>query len=280
MSVGDPASLESRLCDSSPATTQRRNSDAAAIGIVAYIAAASLNVTQKKREKSGTRAHSLTLQFLHNENTLRQKLTKYSSWECSISGGICQEHEASKQDYYVLSLYCNTVYLSLHVDPKEGEMEDPRGWWFSDPEKSSFHAMDETNSCAGLEESLDTVAKAFSELGPFDGILGFSQGAAFVAMLCALKQQGDPRFQFNFAILVGGFKSRATEHARFYREAITVPSLHVYGDTDKVIPGEMSQDLAAHFVNPLLLTHPGGHFIPVCATQKKVYFPFLDSFRK
>ncbi|CAJ0967359.1 unnamed protein product, partial [Ranitomeya imitator] len=38
-------SLESCLCDSSPATTQRRNGDAAAIGIVGYIAAASLNVT-------------------------------------------------------------------------------------------------------------------------------------------------------------------------------------------------------------------------------------------
>ncbi|XP_073526858.1 esterase OVCA2 isoform X2 [Phyllobates terribilis] len=172
------------------------------------------------------------------------------------------------------------ISAPLTIPESEGQREDPRGWWFSDPEKSSFHAMDETNSCAGLEESLDTVAKAFSELGPFDGILGFSQGAAFVAMLCALKQQGDPRFQFNFAILVGGFKSRATEHAHFYSEAITVPSLHVYGDTDQVIPGEMSQELAAHFVNPLLHTHPGGHYIPVCAAQKKVYFPFLDSFRK
>ncbi|CAJ0940918.1 unnamed protein product [Ranitomeya imitator] len=38
-------SLESCLCDSSPATTQRLNSDSAAIGIVVYIAAASLNVT-------------------------------------------------------------------------------------------------------------------------------------------------------------------------------------------------------------------------------------------
>ncbi|XP_075706919.1 esterase OVCA2 isoform X2 [Rhinoderma darwinii] len=162
----------------------------------------------------------------------------------------------------------------------DGQREDPRGWWFSDPEKSTFNAMDETKLCAGLEESLDTVAKAFSELGPFNGILGFSQGAAFVAMLCALKQGGDPRFQFDFAILVAGFKSRASEHAHFYKGPITVPSLHVFGETDRVIPGEMSQDLATHFVNPVLLTHPGGHYIPVCAAQKKVYFPFLDSFRK
>ncbi|XP_018413155.1 PREDICTED: esterase OVCA2 [Nanorana parkeri] len=169
------------------------------------------------------------------------------------------------------------------VDSNEGgadiPREDPRGWWFSDPEKNSFNAMEEARSCVGLEESLQAVAKAFSELGPFNGILGFSQGAALVAMICALKQRGDPRFQFDFAILVAGFKSRSTEHAEFYQQPITIPSLHVYGDTDRVIPGEMSQELASYFVNPVLLTHTGGHYIPVCAAQKKVYFPFLDSFR-
>lgn len=139
--------------------------------------------------------------------------------------------------------------------------------------------MDEARSCVGLEESLQAVAKAFCELGPFNGILGFSQGAALVAMICALKQRGDPRFQFDFAILVAGFKSRATEHAEFYQQPITIPSLHVYGDTDRVIPGEMSQELSSYFLNPVLLTHMGGHYIPVCAAQKKVYFPFLDSFR-
>ncbi|KAM9321435.1 esterase OVCA2 [Gastrophryne carolinensis] len=162
---------------------------------------------------------------------------------------------------------------------EDGPREDPRGWWFSNPEKSSFNAMEETKSCSGLEESLQTVAQAFSELGPFNGILGFSQGAALVAMLCALKKQGDPRFSFDFAILVAGFKSLASEHSSYYQEPITVPTLHVYGDTDRVIPGELSQELASHFVNPVLLTHPGGHYIPVNAAQKKVYFTFLEPFR-
>ncbi|XP_063812192.1 esterase OVCA2 [Pseudophryne corroboree] len=165
-------------------------------------------------------------------------------------------------------------------DGENDPREDPRGWWFSDPEKAHFNATDETKSCSGLEQSMNALAKAFSELGPFNGVLGFSQGAALLAMLCSLKQRGDPRFQFDFAILVAGFKSCAFDHTDFYKEPITIPSLHVYGDTDRVIPGEMSQELSSHFVNPVILTHPGGHYIPVCAAQKKVYFPFLDSFRK
>ncbi|KAM4797007.1 esterase OVCA2 [Rhinophrynus dorsalis] len=156
--------------------------------------------------------------------------------------------------------------------------EEPRGWWFSNPLNNSFNAMEEVTSCSGLEDSLQTVAKAFAELGPFDGILGFSQGAALVAMICSLKQQGDTRFQFNFAVLVAGFKSRSCEHQQYYQEPIVIPSLHVYGETDRVIPGDMSQELASHFENPVILTHAGGHFVPASAPQKKVYFEFLDKF--
>ncbi|CAJ0916519.1 unnamed protein product [Ranitomeya imitator] len=70
------------VCDSSPATTQRLNSDAAAIGIVVYIAAASLNVTivnwlhvtiQKNGKEEDFQqpgsgpycAHSITLLYFH-----------------------------------------------------------------------------------------------------------------------------------------------------------------------------------------------------------------------
>ncbi|XP_048413427.1 esterase OVCA2 [Stegostoma tigrinum] len=158
--------------------------------------------------------------------------------------------------------------------------EDGRGWWFSNPAEDSFNALDHVESCKGLEESLETVSKAMAELGPFDGIMGFSQGAALVAMVCALKQKGDPRFQFDFAILVAGFKSRCTLHAHFYQEPIAVPSLHVFGDTDRVIAGQLSQDLSTSFVDPVILTHSGGHFVPAAAAQRLVYLEFLERFQK
>ncbi|XP_078278279.1 esterase OVCA2 [Rhinoraja longicauda] len=157
---------------------------------------------------------------------------------------------------------------------------DGRGWWFSNPEEESFNALDKVESCKGLEESLETIAKAMTELGPFDGIMGFSQGAALVSMICALGQQGDPRFQFDFAILVAGFRSRCKLHNHFYKESIILPTLHVFGETDRVIPGELSRELSTTFVNPVVLTHPGGHFVPASAAQKQVYFDFLEKFEK
>lgn len=44
---------------------------------------------------------------------------------------------------------------------------------------------------------------------------------------------------FKFAILVAGFKSRSAGHSVYYNAPITCPTLHVFGDTDRVIPKGM-----------------------------------------
>ncbi|NXK44445.1 OVCA2 Esterase, partial [Chauna torquata] len=159
----------------------------------------------------------------------------------------------------------------------DGDSDDPpRGWWFSGP--GTFEAVEVAEAPAGLEESLSAVAAALVEHGPFDGLLGFSQGAALAAMVCALRARGDPRFPVAFAILVAGFASRAPAHGHFYREPIALPTLHVVGDTDAVIAAHLSRELAQCFVEPVIVTHPGGHFVPVAAPQKKAYLDFLDRF--
>lgn len=113
------------------------------------------------------------------------------------------------------------------------------------------------------------IERIFKEQGPFDGILGFSQGAAFVAILCSMQQKkcmnksnAHPFFtssiflsliyiyilhknyyysavssiRFDFAILISGFKSLCESHSLFYNEQLDIPTLHVYGTTDQIIP--------------------------------------------
>ncbi|CAJ0941299.1 unnamed protein product [Ranitomeya imitator] len=75
-------SLESCLCDSSPATTQRRNSDAAAIGIVVYIAAASLNVTEVSDIKQKQNDDLLPFIFYKKASS-----TRYNSFESAAFPG-------------------------------------------------------------------------------------------------------------------------------------------------------------------------------------------------
>lgn len=134
--------------------------------------------------------------------------------------------------------------------------------------------------CRGLEEALGTVAQALNQLGPFDGLLGFSQGAALAALVCALGQAGDPRFPLpKFIILVSGFCPRGLGlQESTLQSPLSLPSLHVFGDTDRVIPSQESMQLASRFTGPITLTHSGGHFIPAAAPQRQAYLKFLDQF--
>nr|XP_033777160.1 esterase OVCA2 [Geotrypetes seraphini] len=184
-----------------------------------------------------------------------------------------------------MELVCVSGPLCIRAREAATEKLDPqpnesRGWWFSNSQLQTFDALEETDSCQGLEDTLALLDRVFTEQGPFDGVLGFSQGAALGAILCALKSQGDNRFPFHFAILVSGFKSRATEHQGYYQNAIKVPTLHVFGETDRVIPGPMSQELTSCFREPVVLTHQGGHFLPASASEKNTYCTFLDQFLK
>lgn len=158
--------------------------------------------------------------------------------------------------------------------------EQPRGWWFSQQEADVFSALEEPTTCRGLEAALETVAQALSGLGPFDGLLGFSQGAALAALVCALGRGGDPRFPLpRFIILVSGFCPRGLGlEEPFLQGPLSLPSLHVFGDTDRVIPAEESMQLASRFSGAVTLTHSGGHFIPAAATQRQAYLKFLDQF--
>lgn len=46
----------------------------------------------------------------------------------------------------------------------------------------------------------------------------------------------DLPYSFKFAIFASGFRSGSLVHKGFYDEDISLPSLHVYGESDSIIP--------------------------------------------
>jgi predicted esterase len=148
------------------------------------------------------------------------------------------------------------------------------GWW---------HAVDmeEGNRrYEGWPRTRAAVVSTFESQGPFDGILGFSQGAALAALLVDLRAldrdpscglagplpRRTPEFPlcFGFAILVSGFGSNDRELARLYErsDAYDLPSLHLIGRADTIVRSEGSHKLASHFRSPVIVEHAGGHVIP------------------
>jgi len=51
------------------------------------------------------------------------------------------------------------------------------------------------------------------------------------------------KYEFNFAIMVAGFKSLCHPHLNYYFKESSIPSLHVYGENDKVISRGKSHHL-------------------------------------
>lgn len=163
-----------------------------------------------------------------------------------------------------------------HQIPSENESDENAeesgyGWWFNTKDLV-FKATVPSNICVGFEDSLAVITKTWEEHGPFDGILGFSQGAAFAAILCVLQQRKMCSFKFDFAILISGFKSLCAPHADYYNETVEIPSLHIYGENDKVIPTEMAEEVCKLFKDCKKIIHEGGHYVP---SKKEVYKPFI-----
>jgi pimeloyl-ACP methyl ester carboxylesterase len=128
----------------------------------------------------------------------------------------------------------------------------------------------------GWERSREAV---LSELRskPFDGVFGFSQGAAMAGLIAAVQHAEEASRLFNFAIMVGGFTSQLPEHARLFETRIDLPSLHIIGRSDAIIPPRESAALTARFADPVVLEHQGGHVVPSSREVADAVARFIDA---
>jgi pimeloyl-ACP methyl ester carboxylesterase len=63
--------------------------------------------------------------------------------------------------------------------------------------------------------------------------------------------------------MVGGFTSNDPAHAELYRRrsSFELPTLHIIGRSDAVVPSSASHRLALLFPHRVVLEHDGGHII-------------------
>uniref|UniRef100_A0A0R3RUQ6 FSH1 domain-containing protein n=1 Tax=Elaeophora elaphi TaxID=1147741 RepID=A0A0R3RUQ6_9BILA len=152
---------------------------------------------------------------------------------------------------------------------------DCRGWWYV---SKRFHTR-KVKDHEGFEESVRAVVDFARKEGPFDGILGFSQGATLAFLLSALKRKGDVDIDFKFLILISGFPSRNPVHQKLNEMAQpNLPCLHVYGETDKIVSHELSAKLVELFDEDMVVVveHPGGHMTPNMSKYKMMVDKFFE----
>lgn len=179
-----------------------------------------------------------------------------------------------------------------------GDEPEAYGWWRRKGDSEPY-------TYEGMERGLATIAECLSENGPFDGVLGFSQGGAAAGMVASLLEQGrreafekaqakggmrypdsftsDSGFieeavhpPLKFAVSYSGFGASTNDlYQAFYAPKIVTPMLHFLGTVDTVVSEERSLRLVDACVDgrgneggvQRLIYHPGGHFLP--SSQKQ-----------
>ncbi|OHW98870.1 dihydrofolate reductase [Colletotrichum incanum] len=165
-------------------------------------------------------------------------------------------------------------------------------WW---------RAREPHGEYVGLEQSLEYISDLLRREGPFDGIVGFSQGAAAAAMVAALLETGRREAfadahaanrdslslptavaqldhpPLRFAVCYSGFSSEHQLYVAFYTPSIATPSLHFIGSLDTVVEESWTQELVARCESGTasVALHPGGHFVPTGKRETAVVIDFI-----
>jgi fermentation-respiration switch protein FrsA (DUF1100 family) len=172
----------------------------------------------------------------------------------------------------------------------EKEEIDAWAWWRRKGEGEPY-------TYDGLDVGLGKIAEVLKTEGPFDGVIGFSQGGACAGMVASLLEpgrreafeaktaeggmefpgsfidadgQGVVHAPLKFAVSYSGFAARGKNpyHA-FYEPKIRTKMLHFLGTQDVVVEEARSLALVEACESKeykYVVYHPGGHFLP--STQK------------
>ncbi|CAK8572538.1 unnamed protein product [Lathyrus sativus] len=126
----------------------------------------------------------------------------------------------------------------------------------------------------GYDISISHLENVFSKEGPFDGILGFSQGAAMTAVISAQQEKLKGKMDFKFVVLCSGFALNLKE---MECNPIKCPSLHIFGNEhgqDRQIANQASKELASLYDSScsVIVEHGCGHIIPTRS-------PYIDEIK-
>ena len=129
-----------------------------------------------------------------------------------------------------------------------------------------------------IDTSLSILQRHIMDQGPYDGVLGFSQGGS-VAHLLSLLSLRDPAFTIPppaFGVFISARTTRHAAHADLLtgavRDPLPLPSLVIHGGNDANVPSAMTRELMTT-LDPSLTTEiflpEGTHRIPKLSVDQK-----------
>lgn len=187
------------------------------------------------------------------------------------------ERQLAKWDRSVLDLldlvFLDAPYIATGESDVEGLFPPPFFEWFQ-YDKTEIGAVNykTLKECIrvgevtyrNLKECIQFISDFMETQGPFDGLLGFSQGSILSAALAGMQQQGlaltsVPALRL-VIIISGGVLKGDHECKGCYSEPIRCPSVHLIGENDAL--KTRSEHLLLKFEDPVVVRTGAKHTVP------------------
>lgn len=170
-------------------------------------------------------------------------------------------------------------------DGEDEDEEESDSWaWFRKDEA--------TGAYRGFERGMEAIAAAVRAAGGVDGVCGFSQGGATAALVASALEHplrnppadgpspssagetadwswveslraANGNRPLRFCVVYSGFYAPLDALNWLYEPRIVTPTLHFVGSLDTVVEESRSQGLVDRCLDPQVVVHPGGHYVPV-----------------
>ncbi|KAH7859603.1 hypothetical protein Vadar_003122 [Vaccinium darrowii] len=143
---------------------------------------------------------------------------------------------------------------------------DPHYEWFQSNQDFSEHK--------NFDECIAFIEDCMTRMGPFDGLMGFSQGVALTSV---------PKIKFVILISGGKFGGSMFSSPKLAQNAfsspIQCPSLHLFGEKDIAKSNAIEQ--LDSFVDPFVIHHPEGHVVPKLDEKgSEIMLKFIEKVQK
>ncbi|KAG9406025.1 hypothetical protein AC1031_003947 [Aphanomyces cochlioides] len=136
-------------------------------------------------------------------------------------------------------------------------------------------------------ETLPYVQNYVQQNGPFDVVIGFSQGAAMATLLTAHYQAKGQKIPYKAVILVCGLCPREGMPEELRIEPgvqkfgpLKIPSFHIIGEKDEIF--DLGQELIDSYVESsrFVHIHPDDHRFPSPATNRALYKDIVERIQR
>ena len=95
-----------------------------------------------------------------------------------------------------------------------------------------------------VDDSLQKLAEHIRAHGPYDGLVGFSQGGMLAHLYCLLAARGEPGYTLpKLLVLMSCSASRHHAHAELLEQKLAVPTLAFYAEHDPHVPADETRAL-------------------------------------